>query len=239
MRKFILALTLTAVALGTMQSCRYRPRHHNSHNATRNTRTETTTRATRGHSDRVKFRREGGVLFIPVEINGFPMDFIFDTGASSVSMSLTEAIFMYKQGRLTDDDILWDMSKRALHSAWKAGCILWVLNNQSFSKSIAETVEWLVYRDIWSKMQIFADMLGKDADLVTEAQRRGPKNMLDGLPDKFNEAQLKALRVQLGKNEEGANAQLRQWLFRKFITYSNQTGLYIKTDEYLGVKSEE
>ena len=140
---------------------------------------------------------------------------------------------------LTDDDILWDMSKRALHSAWKAGCILWVLNNQSFSKSIAETVEWLVYRDIWSKMQIFADMLGKDADLVTEAQRRGPKNMLDGLPDKFNEAQLKALRVQLGKNEEGANAQLRQWLFRKFITYSNQTGLYTKTDEYLGVKSEE
>lgn len=103
MRKFILALALTAVMLGTMQSCRYRPRHHNSHNAKR---TEMTTRTSHGDSDRVKIRRENGVLFIPVEINGIPMDFIFDTGASSVSMSLTEAIFMYKQGRLTDDDIL-------------------------------------------------------------------------------------------------------------------------------------
>ena len=88
-------------------------------------------------------------------------------------------------------------------------------------------------------MQIFSDMLNsKDANLVSEAQRRGPKNMLDGLPETFNEAQLKALRVKLGKSEEGANAQLRQWVFRKFITYSEQTGLYSKTEEYLnGVKS--
>ena len=136
---------------------------------------------------------------------------------------------------LVDDDILWDFSKRALHSAWKAGCILWMLNNQIWTKAMGELVEWLVYHDIWSKMQIFSDLLnGKDADLVSEAQRRGPKNMLDSLPDTFNEAQLKALRVQLGKSEEGANAQLRQWVFRKFITYSNQTGLYTKTEEYLG-----
>ena len=134
---------------------------------------------------------------------------------------------------LADDDILWDMSKRALHSAWKAGCILWVLNNQTFSKSIADTVEWLVYRDIWSKMRLFADMLGKDADLTSETQRRGPKNMLEELPDTFNEAQLEALRMELGKSKEGANGQLRQWLFRKFIAYSNQTGLYTKTEEYL------
>ena len=135
---------------------------------------------------------------------------------------------------LVDDDILWDFSKRALHSAWKAGCILWMLNNQTWTKAMGELVEWLVYHDIWSKTQIFSDLLnGKDADLVSEAQRRGPKNMLDSLPDTFNEAQLKALRVQLGKSEEGANAQLRQWMFRKFIEYSAQTGLYSKTQAYL------
>jgi hypothetical protein len=134
---------------------------------------------------------------------------------------------------LVDDDILWDMSKRALHSAWKAGCILWVLNNQEFSKSIADMVEWLLYRDIWSKMQIFADMLGKDADQTSEALRRGPKNMLDSLPDTFSAPQLEALRMELGKSKEGAATQLRQWLFRKFITYSAQTGLYSKTDDYL------
>ena len=135
---------------------------------------------------------------------------------------------------LVDDNILWDLSKRALHSAWKDGCILWILNNQTWTKSMSELVEWLVYHDIWSKMQTFSDMLKcKDADLVSEAQRRGPKNMLDGLPETFNEAQLKALRVSLGKSEEGAKGQLSQWVFRKFITYSDQTGLYTKTEEYL------
>ena len=134
---------------------------------------------------------------------------------------------------LVDDDVLWDCSKRALISAWKAGCILWVLNNQTWTKSMGDMVEWLVYRDLWSKMQLFADLLGKDADTISEAQRRGPKNMLDDLPDTFNEAQLEALRVSIGKSKDGTNGQLRKWLFRKFITYSNQTGLYTKTEEYL------
>ena len=134
---------------------------------------------------------------------------------------------------LADDDVLWDCSKRALVSAWKAGCILWVLNNQTWTKAMSELVEWLVYRDLWSKMQIFADLLGKDADQISEAQRRGPKNMLDDLPNTFNETQLEALRINLGKSKEGTSGQLRKWLFRKFITYSNQTGMYTKTEEYL------
>ena len=134
---------------------------------------------------------------------------------------------------LADDDLLFEISHRALVSAWKAGCILWVLNNQTWTKAMGELVEWLVYHDIWSKMQLFADMLGKDADTMSEVQRRGPKNMLDSLPDAFNEAQLQALRTQLGKNSEGTKMQLNQWLHRKFITYSSQTGLYTKTEKYL------
>lgn len=145
---------------------------------------------------------------------------------------LTDALAedMAKMADLADDDVLWDISKRALVSAWKAGCVLWVLNDQTWTKAMGELVEWLVYHDIWSKMQVFADLLGKDADTVSEAQRRGPKNMLADLPDTFNEAQLEALRVSIGKSKEGTNAQLRKWIHRKFINYSNQTGLYTKTN---------
>ena len=57
--------------------------------------------------------------------------------------------------------------------------------------------------------------------------------MLDSLQDTFSEQQLEALRMELGKNKEGTKAQLRQWLHREFITFSNQTGLYSKTEEYL------
>ena len=133
---------------------------------------------------------------------------------------------------LTDDDLLFEISHRSLVSGWKAGCVLWVLNNQTWTKPMGEMVEWLVYHDIWSKMRIFADMLGKDADQVSEAQRRGPKNMLDSLPDTFNEAQLEALRTSLGKDSEGTKDQLYKWKFRGFIEYSNQTGLYTKTEKY-------
>jgi hypothetical protein len=137
---------------------------------------------------------------------------------------------------LADDDILWDISKRALVSGWKAGCVMWVLNNQTWTKSMGDVVEWLVYRDIWSKMQIFGDLLKEGDTSTSEAQRRGPKNMLDDLPKTFNEAQLEALRTQMGKDKEGAKNQLCQWLFRGFITRSDETGLYSKTEIYLNGK---
>jgi hypothetical protein len=134
---------------------------------------------------------------------------------------------------LVDDDLLFEISHRSLVSSWKAGCILWLLNNQTWTKSMSELVEWLVYHDLWSKMQLFADMLKNGVDVIGEAQKSGPKNMLESLPDTFNEAQLEALRLELGKSKEGAKGQLAKWVFRKFITYSNQTGLYTKTDTYL------
>ena len=134
---------------------------------------------------------------------------------------------------LADDDVLFEMSHRSLVSGWKAGCILWVLNNQTWTKSMGELVEWLVYHDIWSKLRVFSDML-KDGDTsTTDAGKTGPANMLEDLSDPFNEAQLEVLRVNIGKSKEGTKRQLRVWMSRGFIEYSEQTGLYTKTEAYL------
>jgi len=59
---------------------------------------------TRDGSNIVKMRKEGGIYLVPVEINGVPMDFIFDTGASDITMSLAEALFLYRQNKLSDSD---------------------------------------------------------------------------------------------------------------------------------------
>ena len=107
---------------------------------------------------------------------------------------------------LADDDVLFEISHRSLVSAWKAGCILWILNNQMWTKAMGELVEWLVYHDIWSKMQVFGDLLSKDSSQENEAQRHGPKNMLESLPDSFTEQQLQALRTKLRKSAEGTGA---------------------------------
>src|SRR6218665_31500 len=53
----------------------------------------------------VKMEKINGVYQIPVEVNGVKMSFIFDTGESVISISETEASFLWKQGKLTKDDI--------------------------------------------------------------------------------------------------------------------------------------
>jgi len=49
--------------------------------------------------------QESGVFTVPIEVNEVPMKFIFDTGASSISISQVEASFLYKQGKLTEEDV--------------------------------------------------------------------------------------------------------------------------------------
>lgn len=54
----------------------------------------------------IEMEYKNGVYLIPCKVNNIPMKFIFDTGASNVSISLTEAKFLLKQGALKDDDLL-------------------------------------------------------------------------------------------------------------------------------------
>lgn len=54
----------------------------------------------------VKMTREGGVYYVPIYVNGVLMRFIFDTGASSISISLKEALLLIKTGKLTKNDII-------------------------------------------------------------------------------------------------------------------------------------
>ncbi|WP_460965533.1 retropepsin-like aspartic protease family protein [Spirosoma litoris] len=54
----------------------------------------------------VAMEKEKGVYKVPVIINGHPMKFILDTGASLISISSTEAEFMMKQGTITEADIV-------------------------------------------------------------------------------------------------------------------------------------
>ncbi len=50
-------------------------------------------------------REAGGTYTVPCKVNGLSMRFIFDTGASTVCISATEALFMLKNGYLKQSDI--------------------------------------------------------------------------------------------------------------------------------------
>lgn len=53
----------------------------------------------------VPFSREGDLCKVGCKVNGLPLHFVFDTGASSVSISTVEATFMLKNGYLSREDV--------------------------------------------------------------------------------------------------------------------------------------
>ncbi len=54
----------------------------------------------------LKMETENGVKYVWIEINGIRLRFIFDTGASSICISISEATVLYRQGTLRKEDIL-------------------------------------------------------------------------------------------------------------------------------------
>lgn len=93
----------------TFSSCQYRPRHEKTDN----------NEVSKSHIEQhqidkrwdnakhtIPLSYEDGVYYLVAKVNEVPMKFIFDTGASTISMSLTEAQFLYKQSLLTDEDFL-------------------------------------------------------------------------------------------------------------------------------------
>jgi aspartyl protease family protein len=53
----------------------------------------------------IPMEKKNGVYVIPCYVNDLKLEFIFDTGAGDVSISLTEAIFMIKNGYIKEEDI--------------------------------------------------------------------------------------------------------------------------------------
>ncbi len=106
MTKFnLLTYILLALMLTSCNGCSKSAQKFKSSNST----TEKTHRKTRQHRKRgktiIKMKKKNGVYYVPVELNGTKMDFIFDTGASIISISEKEAKYLIKQGTLTKNDI--------------------------------------------------------------------------------------------------------------------------------------
>lgn len=106
--KTLLGVTIILLCM-VIPSCGRHRSHRNANTSSRTIVEKTSHRHTtsqRGGNSTVKMRASNGVYYVPCMINGTSMEFIFDTGASDIVMSLTEALFLYKQGKLSDDDII-------------------------------------------------------------------------------------------------------------------------------------
>lgn len=95
--------------LSMVMSCGRHRNYRNTSTISRITTERTSRRNTTTHHGgrtSIKMRLSNGVYYVPCMINGTNMEFIFDTGASDIIMSLTEALFLIKQGKLSEEDIV-------------------------------------------------------------------------------------------------------------------------------------
>lgn len=69
----------------------------------------------------VKMRKENGVFYIPIKLNGTDMEVIFDTGASDIVISSVEASFLFRQGKLKEKDILGETNFQVADGSISSG----------------------------------------------------------------------------------------------------------------------
>ena len=96
----------------------------------------------------VKMKQKDGVYFIPCIINNTPMDFIFDTGASDITMSQTEALFLYKQGTLKDKDFIGTQKYQIANGQIEAGTVINLTKVQIGNRTLKNVRASIVHNNV-------------------------------------------------------------------------------------------
>lgn len=113
----------------TLCSCAHKSGHkghegrHDQYSSSRNKDDMSLDRKVRGHA-KVHMTKEGGVYLVPIRVNGLDLRFIFDTGASSISLSSAEALVMWRQGRITQEDVVGQQEFRDATGGLSVGTVI-------------------------------------------------------------------------------------------------------------------
>jgi len=113
-----------------------------------------------GKKEVVKMEKINGVYQIPVEVDDVKMFFIFDTGASTISISETEANFLWKQGKLKENDIVGSANFSDANGDISEGTII-VLTTVKIGNRVLKNVEATVVHNLNAPLLFGQSALGK------------------------------------------------------------------------------
>lgn len=118
--------------------------------------------------------------------------------------------------RLSQSRVYENLSFRANVIAWLKGCLLYVANDYKWDKTIEDFVRWSLQYDMWCKMQFFGEAI-ENADAIDTKPKRGPRNLLDMLPDEFTLQDAVNVRRQQGLDAKGSIKMIRVWKSRDYV----------------------
>ncbi len=121
--------------------------------------------------------------------------------------------------RLSQNEVYWNLSHRACVIAWLKACVLYVANGCKWERCIEDFVRWSLNYDLWCKMRFFGEDIEKANSGSELTGRRGPKNLLELLPDEFTLEDAKRVRRQQGLTiaEKDTLRMIRIWKCRGYV----------------------
>ncbi|MBN1330963.1 MAG: retroviral-like aspartic protease family protein [Candidatus Heimdallarchaeota archaeon] len=162
----ILLFTLSFLA------CEHKSGRRNVHQQLQNTLVERTKHTTNAPQIKtiVKMTKSNGIYQIPVEINGVKMFFIFDTGAGLISISVTEANFLYKQGKLSSEDIVGEANFSDANGDISEGTII-ILRTVKIGNRTLQNIEASVVHNLNAPLLMGQSALEKFGKISIDYQR--------------------------------------------------------------------
>ena len=131
--------------------------------------------------------------------------------------------------RLSQSRVYENLSFRANVIAWLKGCVLYICNDYRWSKEIEDFVRWSLKYDLWCKMQFFGAAIEAANQEGEHSQKRGPRNLLELLPDEFTAHDADIVRQANGMDTRGTRNMLSQWVHRGYL-------LQMTDDSFVKVK---
>lgn len=116
----------------------------------------------------------------------------------------------------TGDAVFDNLGHRALVIVFRKACLLYAANGLKWERSIEGFCRWSLHYDMWLKLHFFGDLI-RSADGEVKTSHRGPRNLLEQLPEEFTRQDVVNVRQLAGKDAEGTSQMLAQWKFRGYI----------------------
>ena len=118
--------------------------------------------------------------------------------------------------RLSQSRTFENLSYRANVIAYLKAMVLYVANGYKWEKSFENFIRWSERYDLWCKMHFFGEAIEK-ANGEMQVSKRGPRNLLEDLPQKFTYDDVVAVRKQAYLPVSKTKNMLNNWKTRGYI----------------------
>ena len=120
--------------------------------------------------------------------------------------------------RLSQSRTYENFTFRANVIAYLKACVLFVANDYKWDKTYEDFIRWSLNYDLWCKMQFFGNAIEQVNNAAERTGTRGPRNLLELLPDTFTIEDAKKVRRLQGLDTQNTLKMVRNWKSRNYVT---------------------